>query len=240
MAGSVKSIIDYSGMEGLLVHVECHITNGLPSIIIIGHVTKSVDEAKERLRASFTNSSLQFPKKRVTINLSPADVSKDSTSLDLAMAVAVMLEAKLVDGANLKKTVFLGEMSLDGSLNPVRGLIGRLLAAKRFGAETVYLPLANLEQAKIVPHLTIKAASSLRDVYLETWTDYASAARLHYLFELGRTLGGLHQAVSYQLIIRSVEPAARHECSGALAYWLRYVLQRLAGPSEAPDPHRPD
>src|SRR5581483_7988280 len=167
MAGSVKSIIEYAGMEGLPVNVECHITNGLPSIIIIGHATKSVDEAKDRLRASFANSSLQFPKKRVTINLSPADVPKDSTSLDLAMAVSVMVEAKLVEPETVKRAVFLGEMSLDGSLNPVRGLIGRLLAAKKLGAKVIYLPLANLQQAKIVPGITIKAASSLRDVYLD-------------------------------------------------------------------------
>src|SRR5581483_4218021 len=165
MAGSVKSIIEYAGMEGLPVDVQCHITNGLPGIIIIGYASKSVDEAKERLRAGFTNSALQFPKKRVTINLSPADVPKGSTSLDLAMAIAVLAQSKQVEVP--AKTIFLGEMSLDGSLNPVRGLIGRLLAAKKMGAETVYLPLSNLEQAKIVPQLNIKAAGSLRDVYLD-------------------------------------------------------------------------
>jgi len=154
-------------MEGLPVNVECHITNGLPGIIIIGHATKSVDEAKERLRASFANSSLQFPKKRVTINLSPADVPKDSTSLDLAMAVSVMAEYKMVEAENCRQAVFLGELSLDGSLNPVRGLIGRLLAAKKLGAEVIYLPLDNLEQAKIVPGITIKPARSLRDAYLD-------------------------------------------------------------------------
>lgn len=167
MAGSVKSIIEHGGMEGLAVNVECHITNGLPSIIIIGHATKSVDEAKERLRASFVNSSLQFPKKRVTINLSPADVPKDSTSLDLAMAVAVMAESKMIELESPVKMIFLGEMSLDGSLNSVRGLIGRLLAAKKMNASVIYLPSANLQQARIVPGITIKAAGSLRDVYLD-------------------------------------------------------------------------
>src|SRR5579871_5418586 len=100
MTGSVKSIIEYAGMEGLPVNVECHITNGLPGIIIIGYASKSVDDAKERLRASFTNSSLQFPKKRVTINLSPADVPKDSTSLDLAMAVSVLAQSGQIETEN--------------------------------------------------------------------------------------------------------------------------------------------
>ena len=89
-SSSVRSIVDYAGSDGTLVDVECHITKGLPAVIIIGYASKAVDEAKERLRASFANCSIPFPKKRVTLNLSPADIPKDSTSLDLAMAVAVL------------------------------------------------------------------------------------------------------------------------------------------------------
>ncbi|HEX5395407.1 MAG TPA: YifB family Mg chelatase-like AAA ATPase, partial [Candidatus Saccharimonadales bacterium] len=167
MAGSVASIIDYSGMECLPVGVECHITNGLPAVTIIGYANKAVNEAKDRLRASFANSSLELPKKRVTINLSPADLPKDSTSLDLAMAVAILAAAKQIPGDKLNDAVFLGELSLDGSLNPVRGLIGRLLSAKDSGKTEVYIPLHNLSQALLVPGMTIKAAPSLRDVFLD-------------------------------------------------------------------------
>src|SRR5438132_13821089 len=124
MTKAVKSIVDYYGMDGMMVEVECHITNGLPAIIIIGDASKAVDEAKERLRASFANSSIQFPKKRVTLNLSPADIPKDSTSLDLAMAVAVLSESQQIQAEKAQTYLFLGELSLDGSLNPVRGLIG--------------------------------------------------------------------------------------------------------------------
>src|SRR6266576_2702676 len=116
MAKGVKSVVDYSGSDALLVSVECHITNGLPAVIIIGHATKAVDEAKERLRASFANCNLQFPKKRVTLNLSPADMPKDSTSLDLAMAVAVLAQSRQIQTQNLKDYLFFGEIGLDGSL----------------------------------------------------------------------------------------------------------------------------
>lgn len=167
MAAEVRSIVDYSGTDALLVSVECHITNGLPAVIIIGHANKAVDEAKERLRASFANCNLQFPKKRVTLNLSPADVPKDSTSLDLAMAVAVLARSGQVDSASLKAYLFLGEIGLDGSLNPVRGLVGRILAAKKLGINKFYLPLANLEQALLVPGIEVKAAGNLRDVYMD-------------------------------------------------------------------------
>jgi magnesium chelatase family protein len=151
----------------LLVGVECHITNGLPAIIIIGYASKAVDEAKERLRASFANCSIQFPKKRVTLNLSPADIHKDSTSLDLAMAVAVLAQSGQVQTDKLSDYLFFGEIGLDGTLNPVRGLIGRILAAKALGHKRFYLPAANLEQAKLVPDIEVKAAANLRDAYMD-------------------------------------------------------------------------
>lgn len=167
MAAGIKSIIEQDGMGGMLVDVECHITNGLPSIVVIGFVSKAVDEAKDRLRASFANSSLQFPKKRVTLNLSPADIPKTETSTDLAMAVAVLKKSDQVPKNSTDKTIFLGELSLDGSLNPVRGLIGSLLAAKKLGLTRFYLPPANLAQALLIPGLEIKPAGSLREVYLD-------------------------------------------------------------------------
>lgn len=163
-----RSIIDYAGNEATYVDVQCHITNGLPAVVIIGYASKAVDEAKERLRASFANSSMQFPKKRITLNLSPADLpKKDSTSLDLAMAVAILAESKQINTDSLDKAIFLGELSLDGSLNAVRGLIGRLLSVKNPGQTTFYIPQANLEQALLVPDLIIKPAECLRDVYLD-------------------------------------------------------------------------
>lgn len=149
------------------MNVECHITNGLPAIIIIGYASKAVDEAKERLRASFANCNLQLPKKRVTLNLSPADIPKDSTSLDLAMAVSILSRAGQVQTDSLKDYLFFGEIGLDGSLNPVRGIIGRILAAKKIGYRKFYLPRANLDQALLVPDIEVKAAVSLRDIYLD-------------------------------------------------------------------------
>lgn len=167
MTKSVKSIVDYSGTGAALVDVQCHITKGLPGIVIIGHASKAVDEAKERLRASFARSTIELPKRRITLNLSPADIPKDSTSLDLAMAVAILLESGQIKPGKAEGAVFLGELSLDGSLNPVRGLIGRLLAAKNLSQSVFYVPKANLEQALLVPDISVKPADSIREVYLD-------------------------------------------------------------------------
>jgi magnesium chelatase family protein len=166
-ATAIKSIVDLSGADSVPISVECHITNGLPAVVIIGYASKAVDEAKERLRASFANCQIPFPKKRITINLSPADIPKDSTSLDLAMAVSVLTQSRQIDSSSAGDWIFLGELGLDGSLNPVRGLIGRLLGAKALGINKFVIPQANLEQAKLVPDIIIKAAASLKDVYLD-------------------------------------------------------------------------
>lgn len=166
MADSIKSIVDYGGGEGILIEVESHITKGLPCVTIIGYASRAVNEAKDRLRASFANSNLPFPKKRITINLSPADIPKDSTSLDLAMAVAVLSSDGQIKrpGSNY---AFLGELSLDGSLNSVRGLIGRILAGKKMGIKTFVVPTSNLDQALLIPDIVIKPAACLRDVFLD-------------------------------------------------------------------------
>lgn len=180
-------MLDHSGNDALLINVECHITNGLPAVVIIGYASKSVDEAKERLRASFANCNLLFPKKRITLNLSPADIPKASTSLDLAMAVSILAESRQIESKGLGSYLFFGEIGLDGSLRPVKGLIGRLLAAKNKGYTNFYIPKANLSQALLVPDIDIKAASNLRDVYL----DLAGTLAI-------KTIGSGHGQVSLQ------------------------------------------
>ena len=165
MSAGVKSIID-SGTTGLVVDVECHISKGLPAIIIVGLANKAVDEAKERLRAAFTNSDLMLPKKRITVNLAPADIPKDSTSFDLAIATAILAASTQTSQAVPDKTIFIGELALDGTLRPVRGIIGKLLAGREQGYDTFYIPVGSIGQAKLVPGITLVSVQRLRDIYL--------------------------------------------------------------------------
>lgn len=159
----IYSVVD-SGFDGFLAEIECHVSNGLPNIIIVGFANKAVDEAKERIRSAFSSSDLPLPKKRITINLAPADIPKDTTAFDLAIAVSILASGKIVPTPNAD-IAFLGELGLDGSLRPIRGIIGKLLVAKQHGIKTVFLPLPNLKQAQVVPGLTIYPASNLQDVY---------------------------------------------------------------------------
>lgn len=167
MADSIKSVVDNAGFSGLPVTVECHITKGLPAVVIIGYASKAVNEAKDRLRASFANVQLPLPRQRITINLSPADVPKDTTSLDLAMAIAILTSDGQLKLASAAEWIYFGELGLDGSLKPVRGLIGRILSTRDRGAKRFFIPAANLRQALLIPNIELKAAHSLRDVYLD-------------------------------------------------------------------------
>jgi len=147
------------------VTVECHVTAGLPHVVIVGFANRAVDEAKERLRAAFSASQLDFPKKRIVINLAPADIPKDSSSFDLAMAVSVLLASKQIASSSYDTQIIIGELGLNGDIRPVRGIIGKLLAAKSKGYKTFIIPSENLSQAMLVPGIMVIAAPTLVTVF---------------------------------------------------------------------------
>lgn len=166
MSATVQSILD-SGNQAITIDVECHVSNGLPSIVIVGFANKAVEESKERIRSAFSSSKLDLPKKRITINLAPADIPKDSTSFDLPIAVSILLAAGQIGEQIPKHTSFVGELGLDGSVRGVRGVIGKLLAGRKKGFTTYYLPRDNAQQAMLVPGLTIIPVSNMRELYLD-------------------------------------------------------------------------
>jgi magnesium chelatase family protein len=136
---------------------------GLPTMSVVGMTSKSVDESKERIRAAFSSSKLTFPKKRITINLAPADIQKLGSSFDVAIAVSILIASGMVKAD--KNYAYFGELGLDGSIRPVRGLIGRLMHARQLGIETVFVPYDNNEQALLVPNIQVVAVKNLNDLY---------------------------------------------------------------------------
>lgn len=164
MSGAVHGIADL-GARGIRVEIECHLSNKLPAIVIVGSASKSVDEAKERVRAAFANSSLQLPRKRITINLAPADLPKTDSSFDLAIATSILATSKQINSSLLEHTVIVGELGLDGSIRAARGIIGKLAAARAFGFQTFIIPADNLEQAQLVPHVTLVPVRNLKQLY---------------------------------------------------------------------------
>lgn len=147
-----------------MIEIECQLSNGLPSIIIVGLGNKAVGEAKERIRSAFASTGLVLPRKRITINLAPADVPKDSTSLDLPIAAAILLTSGQSQACKNDQAI-IGEVGLDGSVRPVRGIIGKLLAGKQMGISTFFIPAANVQQASMVPGVKLITVQTIRDLH---------------------------------------------------------------------------
>ncbi len=165
MGVTVRSLID-QGFGGTLVDIECHLSNNLPNIIIVGIANKAVDEAKERIRGAFSNSKLNLPRKRITINLAPADIPKDGSSFDLAIAVAILCASgQIGDAKPINESVIFGELGLDGAVRPIRGIIGKILAAKELGVKQFIIPIKNLAQAQLVPGISLIGVESLSELY---------------------------------------------------------------------------
>lgn len=163
VSGSVKSLVE-TGQNGLVVDIECHLSNNLPGIVIVGYANKAVDEAKERIRSAFASSDLTLPRKRITINLAPADVPKESSAFDLAIAASI-LQTSRQTRQSLERYAVMGELGLEGDVRPIRGVIGKLLAGKRHGFTTFIIPAANLEQAILVPGVQLIPVQTLAGLY---------------------------------------------------------------------------
>ena len=152
------------GVTGRVVRVEADVASGLPSIGIVGLADTAVGEARHRVRSAVSSAGLDWPSMRVTVGLSPADLPKNGTSLDLPIALAVLAAADQVRLHALGHPAFLGELGLNGELRPVAGALASCLAARNAGLDTVVLPVANARQAALVPGLTIVPARSLGHV----------------------------------------------------------------------------
>ena len=154
------------GLEAAKVTVEVHLANGLPSFTLVGLADVEVKEARERVRCAIQNSGLEFPNnKRITVNLAPADLPKDSGRLDLPIALGILAASGQIDAARLQGHEFAGELSLSGELRPVRGALA--MALTLLGASTpvrLVLPPGSAEEAALVPGVTIYRAHHLLDV----------------------------------------------------------------------------
>ncbi|HCH34501.1 MAG: Mg chelatase, subunit ChlI [Candidatus Saccharibacteria bacterium GW2011_GWC2_48_9] len=154
------------GFSGSLVEVECDAKRGLPALQIVGMGNKAIDEAKERVRSAITNSLLEFPASKVTINLAPAELPKDGSHYDLAIAVAILAVSGQLKQTEINNSVFVGELALDGSIRAVRGIINAVECAQANGIDTIYVPKANLEQALLVENITIIPLTNLKQLFL--------------------------------------------------------------------------
>ena len=154
------------GVDGALVEIEADLANGLPAFSIIGLPDTSLGEAKDRVRSAAANSGCDLPTRKLTVNLSPASLPKHGSGFDLGIAVAALATTGGVSPAAIAEIVHLGELSLDGRLRPVAGVLPAVLAARRAGARAVVVPRGNADEAGLVAGIRVIGASSLRDVLI--------------------------------------------------------------------------
>ena len=153
MMGHVRSM-GLRGLDGYEISVECYITNGLPGFDVVGLPDAAVKEARERVRAAIKNCGYKFPVSRITLNLAPAGTKKTGTLYDLPILLGI-LEASGLVKLPKQPCAFLGELSLEGKLRPVTGVLPMALAAKKLGVEALYVPKENAAEATLAEGLTV-------------------------------------------------------------------------------------
>lgn len=153
------------GLDSYLVEVEVDLGAGLPSFTIVGLPDKAIDESKERIRAAIKNSGVMFPQHRLTINLAPADVKKEGPSFDLPMAVGILLAGEQIENIEeYKKSLFVGELSLNGELRHVNGILPIAIFAAENGYERIYIPEVNAYEASLIKGIEVIPVASLKQL----------------------------------------------------------------------------
>lgn len=153
-----------TGVAGTLVDVEADVSSHTPEFQVIGLADRAITEARQRVRGACENSGLALPRRRLTVSLSPADLPKHGSGLDVSIAVAALATEHPLDRRSLAQTVHIGELGLDGRLRPIAGVLPAVIAARDAGFRQVVVPHANGQEAQLVAGVEVVAAVSLREV----------------------------------------------------------------------------
>ncbi|SHI80780.1 magnesium chelatase family protein [Geosporobacter subterraneus DSM 17957] len=153
-----------SGLDGNIIEVEVDISNGLPALTTVGLPDTTVKESRERIRSAIKNSGYEFPIKRITINLAPADTKKEGSHLDLPMAIGILEAAGQIRCENIREYAFIGEMSLNGKLNRINGALPLVIALRDWGLKKIILPKSNAEEVSIIPGIDILPFENLAEI----------------------------------------------------------------------------
>jgi len=153
-----------AGIEGYKITVEADISSGLPAFTIVGLPDAAVSEAKERIKSAIKNSGYSIPAKKVVINLAPADIKKEGSGFDLPMAVGVLASNDDIDIEKVQDYAFIGELSLDGNLRSINGILPTVIGLKENGIEKIILPAENAKEAALAGNIEIYPAETLGDV----------------------------------------------------------------------------
>jgi len=151
------------GLDGRRIEVEVDISSGLPGMTIVGLPDTGVQEARERVRAAVRNSGCVFPARRITVNLAPADLRKEGPAYDLPIAVGILLSSEQL-AADVSRTLFLGELSLDGGVRHTNGILAMVALAREQGLLTVIVPASDAGEASLIEGVNVVPVGSLSEL----------------------------------------------------------------------------
>ncbi len=163
MLAKIKSL-GLFGIQGYEVLVEADLNKGLPKFETVGLPDATIKESKERVRSAIKNSNLKFPITKITVNLAPADLKKEGPIYDLPIAVALLVCSEEIVCEKLDEFTFVGELSLDGSIRKVNGVLPALITARKLGHKKIVVPIENAKEASFIEGLTVYGVSSLKQV----------------------------------------------------------------------------
>ena len=173
---------------GISTEVDLHL--GIPRFMVVGLPDTAVNEAKERVRSAIKNSGYVFPTKVIVVNLAPADIKKEGTRFDLPIAVAVLASDRVIDNPKLDDYAFIGELSLDGSLKPVSGVLPTAAGLKKLGIENLIVPEENAHEAALIPDINVFGAKNLCEVVNHFATDETNVPLKKTKVDINELLSG--------------------------------------------------
>lgn len=163
MLSIIKSM-SLQGLEGYLIEVQVDVSSGMPSWQVVGLPDASVKESNERVRTAIKNSGYEFQSRRIVINLAPANTRKEGSFFDLPIAVGILMNFEEIHKQNLNDTLFIGELSLDGKVNKVNGILPMCIEAKKLGIKRIIVPSDNKREAAIVDKIDVIGVNDLKEV----------------------------------------------------------------------------
>ena len=165
MLSIIKSM-SLHGLEGYLIDVQVDVGAGMPGFEIVGLPDTSIKESKERVKTAIKNSNFNLNSRKIIVNLAPANTKKEGSFLDLPIAIGILASNQIISDYNFEKTIFVGELSLNGSLNKITGILPICIEAKKLGITKIILPKENENEAAIVEGIQIIGANNLKEIVM--------------------------------------------------------------------------